>query len=67
MSNNDIDRAFIKLKALSQKKGYLLFDDLERGTDGLSLNEVDWLTNRLLTSGVEIFDDVPDTIKDEVR
>ena len=28
MSNNDIDRAFIKLKALSQKKGYLLFDDL---------------------------------------
>ena len=63
MSNNDIDRAFIKLKALSQKKGYLLFDDLERGTDGLSLNEVDWLTNRLLTSGVEIFDDVPDTIK----
>ena len=63
MSNNDIDRAFIELKALSQKKGYLLFDDLERGTDGLSLNEVDWLTNRLLTSGVEIFDDVPDTIK----
>ena len=35
MSNNDIDRAFIELKALSQKKGYLLFDDLERGTDGL--------------------------------
>ena len=63
MSNIDIDRAFIELKALSQKKGYLLFDDLERGTDGLSLNEVDWLTNRLLTSGVEIFDDVPDTIK----
>ena len=63
MSNNDIDRAFIELKALSQKKGYLLFDDLEKGTDGLSLNEVDWLTNRLLTSGVEIFDDVPDTIK----
>ena len=63
MSNNDIDRAFIELKALSQKKGYLLFDDLERGTDGLLLNEVDWLTNRLLTSGVEIFDDVPDTIK----
>lgn len=63
MSNNDIDRAFIELKALSQKKGYLLFDDLERDTDGLSLNEVDWLTNRLLTSGVEIFDDVPDTIK----
>ena len=63
MSHNDIDRAFIELKALSQKKGYLLFDDLERGTDGLSLNEVDWLTNRLLSSGVEIFDDVPDTIK----
>lgn len=63
MSNNDIDRAFIELKALSQKKGYLLFDDLERGTDGLSFKEVDWLTNRLLTSGVEIFDDVPDTIK----
>ena len=63
MSNNDIDRAFIELKALSQKKGYLLFDDVERGTDGLSLNEVDWLTNRLLTSGVEIFDDVSDTIK----
>lgn len=65
MSNNDIGRAFIELKALSQKKGYLLFDDLERGTDGLSLNEVDWLTNRLLTSGVEIFDDVPDTIENE--
>lgn len=30
------------LKALSQKKGNLLFDDLEKGTDGLSLNEVDW-------------------------
>lgn len=27
MSNNDIDRVFIELKALSQKKGYLLFDD----------------------------------------
>lgn len=63
MSNNDMDRVFIELKALSQKKGYLLFDDLEKGSDGLSLNEVDWLTNRLLTSGVEIFDDVPDTIK----
>lgn len=63
MSYSDIDRAFMDLKALSQKKGYLLFDDLERGTDGLSLNEVDWLTNRLLSSGVEIFDDVPYTIK----
>ena len=63
MINNDINRAFAELKTLSQKKGYLLFDDLERGIDGLSLNEVDWLTNRLLTSGVEIFDDVPDTIK----
>lgn len=31
MSNNDIDRAFIELNALSQKKCYLLFDDLERG------------------------------------
>lgn len=63
MSNSDIDRAFMDLKALSQKKGYLLCDDLERGTDGLSLNEVDWLTNRLLLSGEEIFDDVPHTIK----
>lgn len=63
MSNNDIDRVFIELKALSQKKGYLLFDDLERGTESLSLNEVDWLTNRLLSLGVVIFDDVPDTIK----
>lgn len=63
MSNNDIDRAFIELKALSQKNGYLLFDYLESGTDGISLNEVDWLTNRLLTSGVEIFEDVSDTIK----
>ena len=40
MSNSDIDRAFMNLKALSQKKGYLLFDDLERGTESLSLNEV---------------------------
>ena len=24
---------------------------------------MDWLTNRLLTSGVELFDDVPDTIR----
>ncbi len=63
MSNNDINRAFIELMALSQEKGYLLFDDLERSTDGLSLNEVDWLTNRLLISEVVIFDDVPDTIK----
>lgn len=63
MSNNDRDRVLMELKALSQKKGYLLFDDLEKGTESLSLNEVDWLTNRLLTSGVEIFDDVPDTIK----
>ena len=63
MSNDDLDRAYMELKALSQKKGYLLFDDLERGTESLSLNEVDWLTNRLLTSGEEIFDDVPDAIK----
>lgn len=63
MSNSNIDRAFVELKALSQRKGYLLFDDLEKGTDGLPLNEVDWLTNRLLTLGVTIFDDVPDTIK----
>ena len=63
MSNNDIDRVFEELKALSQKKGYLLFDDLERGTESLSLSEVDWLTNRLLTTEVEIFDDVPETIK----
>lgn len=63
MSNNDIDRVFEKLKALSHQKGYLLFDDLEKGTDGLSLNEADWLINRLLTSGVEIFDDVPNIIK----
>lgn len=66
MSNNDIDRVFEELKALSQKKGYLLFDDLERDTESLSLSEVDWLTNRLLTLGVEIFDDVPETIKKEL-
>ena len=63
MSNNDIDRVFEKLEDLSQQKGYLLFDDLEKGTDGLPLNEADWLINRLLTSGVEIFDDVPNIIK----
>ena len=28
MSNNDIGRAFTELKALFQKKGYLLFDDV---------------------------------------
>ena len=48
---------------MSQKKGYLLVNDLERSTEGLSLNEVDWLTNRLLTLGVEIFDNIPDRIK----
>lgn len=58
MSNNDINRAFIELKALSQKKGYLLFVDLEKGAESLSLNEVDRLTNYLLNSGVKIFDDV---------
>lgn len=63
MSYNAIDTAFMALKTLSQNRGYLLFNDLETGTEGLSLNEVDWLTNRLLTSGVEIYDDVPDTIK----
>ena len=63
MNNNDIDRVFAELTVLSQKKGYLVFDDIEKGTEDLSVNEVDWLTNRLLTSGVEIFDDVPDTIK----
>lgn len=65
MSNNERDRVFIELKALSQKKGYLLINDLERGTDSLSLNDVDWLTNRLLTLGVEIFDNIPDRIKNE--
>ena len=45
MNNNDIDGIFIKIKELSHEKGYLLFDDLERGADGLTLNEVDWLTN----------------------
>lgn len=35
MSNNDIDRVFTELKTLFQKKGYLLFEDLERNTDGL--------------------------------
>lgn len=63
MSYNEIDIAFMALKTMSQKRGYLLFDDLERGTEGLSLNEVDRLTNCLLSSGVEIYDDVPDTIK----
>ena len=65
MRKNDIDRTFTDLRALSQKKGCLLFDDLERGADGLSFNDVDWMTNRLLTSGMDIFDDVPDTIKSE--
>lgn len=65
MRKNDIDRTFTELRALSQKKGYLLFDDLERGADGLSFNDVDWMTNRLLTSVMDIFDDVPDTIKSE--
>lgn len=50
------------MKFLSQQKGYLLFDDLERDTENLSLREVDWLTNRLLTSGVEIFDNAPEAI-----
>lgn len=44
MSKNDIDRVFTELKTLSQKKGYLLFDGLERDTESLSLNEGDWLT-----------------------
>lgn len=65
MSNNNIDKTFTELRSLSKKKGYLLFDDLTKGTESLSLSEVDWLTNRLLTSGVEILDDVPDTINNE--
>lgn len=41
MRKNDINRTFTELRALSQKKGYLLFDGLERGADGLSFNDVD--------------------------
>lgn len=40
MSNNDMDRVFVELKALFQKKGYLFFDDLEKGIDGQLLFEV---------------------------
>ena len=63
MSNTNIDRIFTELRDLSQKKGYLLFDDLEKGTEGLSLNEVNRLTNRLLTTGVDIFDAIPESTK----
>ena len=52
MGNNDIDRAFAQVKILSQKKGYLSFDELEKGIEELSLNEVDWLTNSLIMQGV---------------
>lgn len=63
MSNNYIDVSFAELGILLQEKGYLLFNDIERVAENLSLNEVDLLTNRLLAEGIEIFDDVPDTIK----
>lgn len=61
--SNTIDKAFEELKALSEKKGYLLFADVEKISECLSVNEVDRLCNHLLTLGIEIFENVPETIK----
>lgn len=67
MANKSIDIAFEKLRSVSQKKGFLLFDDIEKESKNLSINELDWLSSRLLASGIKILDHASDSIDENQK
>lgn len=53
--------ALASLIQLSQKQGYILFDDIMNSADeyAFSIQDVDWLSNAIATRGILVYDETP--------
>lgn len=62
MTEDDRQEAYAYLLDLAAKQGYITFDNIVNAVEQwqLSLNEVDWLSNSILTRGVFICDKAPE-------
>jgi len=61
MGSEDRQKAFQQLIVLSEQRGYVLFDDIMSCADSWSLpiQDVDWLSNSIITHGVLVYDEAP--------
>lgn len=55
------EEALSNLIELSEKQGYITFDDIINSSEnfGLSIRDVDWLSNSITTKGTIIYDEKP--------
>ena len=62
-NKNNREIALTNLINISSKKGFLLFDDIYNEADNLelSIKDVDYLSNSIVTRGVLIYDEAPIT------
>ena len=63
MESNGIEQAYRHLIEVSAKRGYILFDDISDDADkySLTIQEIDYLSNTLVSRGIIIYDSQPDT------
>lgn len=63
MSEDVRQDAYEKLLSIAEKQGYLTLDDIMdvAGESALPLNDVDWLSNSVITRGILVYDEKPHT------
>ena len=61
MSEDVRQDAYEKLLSIAEKQGYLTLDDIMdiAGESALPLNDVDWLSNSVITRGILVYDEKP--------
>ena len=61
MSEDVRQEAYEKLLSIAEKQGYLTLDDIMdiAGESALPLNDVDWLSNSVITRGILVYDEKP--------
>ncbi|MGP2526784.1 RNA polymerase primary sigma factor [Acidaminococcus fermentans] len=67
MGRDNRECAYQQLIELSEKKGYVLFDDIMDSADkwSLPIQDVDWLSNSITTRGILVYDTAPATARIE--
>ena len=68
MEGDNRENAYRQLVKLSEKKGYILFDDIMDCADkwSLPIQDVDWLSNSITTRGILVYDTAPATARVKV-
>lgn len=61
MSEDVRQDAYVKLLSIAEEQGYLTLDDIMdiAGESALPLNDVDWLSNSVITRGILVYDEKP--------